>query len=147
FLWRCLLAHRPDRKYVMTSDKGLGMIIEGETPAGVPITSAKQRPGELQRLKVLDSFRALAIFCVMSYHYTVRWAAPHDPTPHLAPGAMFNGTALQYGWIGVEFFFAISGFVILMTLERCHSMADFFVRRVARLWPALFVAATLSMIF
>jgi peptidoglycan/LPS O-acetylase OafA/YrhL len=124
-----------------------GMIIEGETATGVPITSPKQQPGELQRLKVLDSFRALAIFFVMSYHYTVRWAAPHDPTRHLPPGEMFNGTVLQYGWIGVEFFFMISGFVILMTLERCHSVADFFVRRFARLWPALFVTATLSALF
>lgn len=116
----------------------------GKNAAGVVETSGGARGGEQHRLAVLDSYRAIAIFCVLSYHYTERWAPPHDPGQHLPAGRIFAGTVLQYGWIGVEFFFVISGFVILMTLERCNSAADFFIRRFARLWPAMLVAASLT---
>lgn len=46
--------------------------------------------------------------------------------------------------MGVELFFVISGFVILMTLERSCSLADFACRRFARLWPPLFLAASIT---
>lgn len=68
-----------------------------------------------------------------------------DPNAHFPAGALFNGfTPLKYGWLGVELFFVISGFVILMTLERSRNVGDFACRRFARLWPPLFVAATLT---
>lgn len=97
------------------------------------------------RISTLDGLRALAILLVLGFHYTVRWAAPRDPAVHLPDGAIFNGILpLEYGWFGVELFFVVSGFVILMTLERCSSVIDFVVRRFARIWPALVVAASLT---
>jgi len=48
--------------------------------------------------------------------------------------------------LGVLLFFLISGFVIMMTLERSYGILDFSVRRIARLWPAMLVCATLSTI-
>ena len=97
------------------------------------------------RIAILDGYRALAVMLVLFYHYTVRWTLPHDPANHLPSGGMFAGVTLfQYGWFGVELFFVISGFVILMTLERCKNIADFVVRRFARLWTPLFVAASLT---
>lgn len=44
------------------------------------------------------------------------------------------------GAMGVQFFFIISGFVIFMTLERCQHLVEFWVRRIARLYPAYIVA-------
>ena len=97
------------------------------------------------RIAALDGMRALAILMVLAFHYTVRWAPPHDPAGHFPQGAAFSGISmLDYGWMGVELFFVISGFVILMTLERCDSIVDFARRRVARLWPALIVGALVT---
>ncbi len=99
------------------------------------------------RVTILDGYRALAILAVLAFHYTIRWAPPYDPSAHFPAGRIFNGfVPFEYGWFGVEFFFVISGFVILMTLERCRNVGDFACRRFARLWPPLFVAATLTTI-
>jgi peptidoglycan/LPS O-acetylase OafA/YrhL len=60
---------------------------------------------------------------------------------------MFNGFGpLHYGWAGVELFFVISGFVIIMTLKRSRSVLEFALQRFARLWPAMFVSATITAI-
>jgi peptidoglycan/LPS O-acetylase OafA/YrhL len=99
------------------------------------------------RIAILDGYRALAILLVLFFHYTVRWSFPYDPANHFPPGAIFEGNLIaEYGGFGVEFFFVISGFVILMTLEKCKSILDFAMRRFARLWPSLIVAATLTTI-
>jgi len=46
--------------------------------------------------------------------------------------------------MGVQFFFIISGFVIFMTLERCRHLVEFWVRRIARLYPAYIVATLVT---
>ena len=50
---------------------------------------------------------------------------------------------LSSGWMGVELFFLISGFVIFMTIEKCAGVSDFMVRRWLRLFPAMLIATTL----
>ena len=105
-----------------------------------------EQPGASRnRIAVLDGYRALAILSVLAFHYTIRWAAPYDPRAHLPFGNIFNGfIPFEYGWLGVEFFFVIPGFVIFTTLERCLNIGDFVCRRFAPLWPALLAAATLT---
>src|SRR5262249_37168013 len=51
---------------------------------------------------------------------------------------------LGAGHFGVELFFIISGFVILMTIERKKTILDFGLSRVARLMPAFLVALLLA---
>ncbi len=107
--------------------------------------SDRSNPAAHGRIAILDGYRALAILCVLAFHYTLRWAPPLDPEEHLPEGVVFAPfTALQLGGAGVELFFVISGFVILMTLERCRTLGEFAVRRFARLWPALVAAAVLT---
>jgi len=70
----------------------------------------------------IDGLRAVSILLVVGYH------AP----PWLLPG----------GFVGVDVFFVISGFLItqiLLTQERAgrFSIADFYTRRVRRIFPAL----------
>jgi peptidoglycan/LPS O-acetylase OafA/YrhL len=101
--------------------------------------------GRVDRIAILDGYRALAIVAVMAFHYTIRWTAPHDVPAHIRAASLFVGfVPFEYGWMGVELFFVISGFVILMTLKRCSGPADFARRRFARLWPALIVGAALT---
>lgn len=76
----------------------------------------------------IQGLRALAVFLVVAYHAEL-------PIPG--------------GFIGVDVFFAISGFVITAMLLRDFqankhvSMAGFFSRRVKRLFPALAVMVTI----
>jgi peptidoglycan/LPS O-acetylase OafA/YrhL len=57
-------------------------------------------------------------------------------------GDRFSGFPLfSYGWLGVELFFLISGFVIFMTLENCTGVLDFIRRRWLRLFPAMLICS------
>ncbi len=49
----------------------------------------------------------------------------------------------SFGWIGVQIFFVISGFVIAMTAERA-SAASFLKSRVLRLAPGVWICATIG---
>ena len=90
------------------------------------------------RITFLDGLRGLAITCVLLFHAYTRW-------PSLVPyGATFAGfPPAASGWLGVELFFMISGFVILMTLEKCDGFIDFMLRRWLRLFPAMLLCTLL----
>ena len=97
------------------------------------------------RIQVLDGFRAVAILLVIGFHWFVRWAPPWSNTGTQPWGDVLADVwILQYGRSHACFFFILSGFVILLTLERCRSFPDFFRKRVARLWPTLVVCALLT---
>jgi len=98
------------------------------------------------RLAVLDGLRAVAILLVVGFHYGVRWAPPWTRDASWLPyGEMFTDVwILKYGRSHACFFFLLSGFVILLTLERCSGVADFWRKRLARLWPGLIVCASLT---
>ena len=107
--------------------------------------------GGAPRVAVLDGLRALAILAVMAFHYTMRWTPPQAREDLYPYHGAFNhlpilGPMLDYGWAGVELFFVVSGFVICMTLERSSGLWDFFRRRLARLWPAMLVCASITML-
>lgn len=85
------------------------------------------------RLDQLDGLRAVAALLVLGYHYTTRYDAT---LVHASPLPI----DLPFAHVGVELFFVISGFVILMTLERTRSPAEFAVSRLARLYPTYWLA-------
>jgi peptidoglycan/LPS O-acetylase OafA/YrhL len=85
------------------------------------------------RLEELDSLRGLAAISVLLFHFTFY----HD-VHHQFP------FQFRWGHYGVELFFVISGFVILMTLERSASVLEFLISRVARLYPAYWCAVLLT---
>jgi peptidoglycan/LPS O-acetylase OafA/YrhL len=105
-------------------------------PAGPP--PAPARP----RLRELDLLRFIAAGAVMLHHFAgVRSTvfAGRDAQkvyPELAPVAHF-------GYLGVELFFLISGFVILMSVWD-RTPGDFAVSRIVRIYPAYWFSVLLS---
>jgi peptidoglycan/LPS O-acetylase OafA/YrhL len=89
------------------------------------------------RLAELDALRGIAAVLVVLFHYTWQMRT-------VLPGARTPAYGLAWGHYGVELFFAISGFVIFMTLERTKTTADFLVSRFARLFPAYWVGVILT---
>ncbi|BAV04282.1 membrane protein [Filimonas lacunae] len=63
---------------------------------------------------------------------------------HLTTLGNHSSVIFNLGCTGVDLFFIISGFVILMTLERCKSWKDFLISRFARLYPAYWTAVTFT---
>lgn len=93
-----------------------------------------------ERLTEIDTLRGLAAFVVMAFHYTSKY----DEIYHFS-GAL--PIAVPWGYLGVNLFFVISGFVIFMTLERTRIPMDFVVSRVSRLFPAYWAAIFITYFF
>lgn len=85
------------------------------------------------RIQFLDSLRGISILFVIMFHAYARW-------PEIVPyGNKFSSFFIfKNGYLGVQLFFLISGFVILMTLERCSNYVEFLYKRWLRLFPAMF---------
>ena len=92
------------------------------------------------RFHELDLLRFLAAASVLVYHYTFRAHAEGHYSPVAFPGL---DRITRYGWLGVELFFIISGYVVLMSAYN-KSIRQFFISRVTRLYPAYWVACTLT---
>ncbi|MFB6512417.1 acyltransferase family protein [Streptomyces virginiae] len=92
------------------------------------------------RLAVLDGIRVLAALGVLFYHYFAlesAWGkAPAEVFPHAHRFAV-------YGWLGVEIFFLVSGFVICMSAWG-RSVGDFAMSRISRLFPAYWAAVAFT---
>ncbi|MEZ5843441.1 MAG: acyltransferase [Hyphomicrobiaceae bacterium] len=103
--------------------------------------AAQNRPGATAtRLAHIDGLRGVAILSVMLFHAYARW-------PDLMPfSSRYAVPPLTTGWVGVQLFFIISGFVIFMTLERSQTLAMFALQRFRRLFPAMLVATTVIVV-
>lgn len=92
------------------------LAVSSSTPAP-KTTATKYRPD-------IDGLRAIAVLAVLGYHAFPQWV----------PG----------GFVGVDVFFVISGYLITLVLmndlrRRTFSLAGFYGRRIRRIFPALVV--------
>jgi peptidoglycan/LPS O-acetylase OafA/YrhL len=90
-----------------------------------------------ERVTPLDALRFIAAASVMLYHYTYFYATDGDPT--LSPFERFS----RHGYLGVNVFFMISGFVILWSASG-RSAVLFARARVLRLFPEFWIAVLIS---
>ncbi|MBU3759648.1 MAG: acyltransferase [Candidatus Omnitrophica bacterium] len=91
---------------------------------------------QTKRVVFLDGLRGAAILLVVLFHAYARWPEVVRYGDKFAEFPIF-----RFGFLGVQLFFMISGFVILMTLERCSGFAQFLYRRWLRLFPAMMIVS------
>jgi peptidoglycan/LPS O-acetylase OafA/YrhL len=95
------------------------------------------------RFYELDLFRFLAALAVVCNHYLWRL---HAGDEHISAVSFPQAAEIaKYGLLGVELFFIISGYVVLMSAQG-KTVKQFFLSRVIRLYPAFWVACTLSFV-
>jgi peptidoglycan/LPS O-acetylase OafA/YrhL len=90
----------------------------------------------------------VAIFHLMFYSWAgASIGAPQSFEHFFAADVQFPNAApyTWFGWVGVEIFFVISGFVIANSASKC-SPKEFLFGRALRLYPAVWVGSTLSLI-
>ncbi len=89
-------------------------------------------PSQLKYRPDIDGLRAIAILSVLAFHVFPNW--------------------LKGGFVGVDIFFVISGYlisgIIFRNLDKgTFSFTEFYIRRIKRIFPALILVLTTSFIF
>jgi peptidoglycan/LPS O-acetylase OafA/YrhL len=80
-------------------------------------------------IKEIQSLRAVAIICVLIYH-------------------IYDDSVLKYGYIGVDIFFVISGYLITKLIEDKNHIKflEFIKRRILRIAPIYFLSIAIFLI-
>jgi peptidoglycan/LPS O-acetylase OafA/YrhL len=103
-------------------------LVENSEPA---VTQDAEPKAATHRRKDIDGLRGIAVLAVVGYHFFPEW--------------------IHAGYIGVDVFFVISGFVITALLMRdkrmtIQGLASFWGRRIRRLIPALITVLVVTAI-
>ena len=101
------------------------------TPSAPPLT---------RRVLEIDALRFVAALMVVAFHWAFRGGATGEYMSAVYPPLL---PAAQYGYLGVELFFMISGFVILMSAQG-RDVRAFAISRIVRLYPAFWACCTLT---
>jgi peptidoglycan/LPS O-acetylase OafA/YrhL len=88
----------------------------------------------------IETLRIFGAVSVLLYHYTFRGVLLNGTKVPLFP---IIGTFSRYGYLGVNLFFMISGFVILLSALN-KSPLNFAISRMDRLYPTYWVSVTLT---
>jgi peptidoglycan/LPS O-acetylase OafA/YrhL len=83
-----------------------------------------------RRIPQLDAVRGIAILVVVAHNISLRYPAMHA------------GQVFAQGWMGVDLFFVLSGFLITGILldakASTNYFKNFYARRILRIWPLYF---------
>ena len=82
-----------------------------------------------KEFKDIQSLRAVAVFLVLGYH--------------------LNSEYFKFGYLGVDIFFVISGFIIAHILSKDSNIniKQFYLKRILRIYPAMTIVIFTSIIF
>ena len=99
-------------------------------------------PSNASREGFLDALRFFAALSVVLYHYGFLGYAPGNlltlSFPELSPAA-------RYGYLGVQLFFMISGYVILWSING-RTASQFALHRFIRLYPTFWLCAAITLL-
>lgn len=104
--------------------------------------SMKSLAPPISRINGLDTLRACAILLVLMYHYMV--FVSHEPS---------FGFLSEIGWVGVDLFFVLSGYLIGNQIfaglksEQGFSLKTFYIRRALRTLPNFYVVLAIYFLF
>jgi peptidoglycan/LPS O-acetylase OafA/YrhL len=127
----------------------------GGTPQKVTDTSTigglPPKPANT-RFQSLDLWRGAACIMLVLYHatfyghYTFRMS---DASTWSWAGLPLH--LIRHCWVGVPIFFVISGYCIAASIDslrrRPHSLRDYFIRRVRRIYPPLWYMCAIAVLF
>ena len=123
-------------------------------PKVAAVAGSKRPAPSGDRIPVLDGIRGIAVLLVMTYHFWVvgiAGSAASSITSSSSGGTLpwehvYNNVA-GFGWIGVDLFFVLSGFLITGILcdsrESPHYFRIFYGRRTVRIFPLYYAALTI----
>ena len=107
-------------------------------PGSASVAPAEKRvPGP--RFRELDGLRGIAALAVVFSHF----GGTHNFHYRDDPPAFHD---FVWGGTGVQLFFMISGFVILMTARRASRPSDFVISRAARLYPPYWLSLAFAVV-
>jgi peptidoglycan/LPS O-acetylase OafA/YrhL len=99
-----------------------------------------------KHIKELDGLRGFAVLLVVALH-TFKRAAYFTKNPFL----LFVTGLSSVGWVGVDIFFALSGFLITSILLQARDKKDYFknfyVRRALRIFPLYYLGIAVILLF
>ncbi|MFL9886094.1 acyltransferase [Paraburkholderia agricolaris] len=114
--------------------------MEGEVSHSVPTTIVHAK-----RIKFLDGLRGVSILFVLIQHAFGPWSLMfHNPDfrSPFSDGVTYFPPIL-FSYLAVQLFFFVSGYVILITLDKCSGFWEFIYRRWIRLFPAMLICSLL----
>ena len=121
-------------------------ILSSPPAAHLPVPEGDVAPTR-RHLPALDGLRGLAILLVLGHNMTL----VDGPVSGVA--AKLVRYLFDWGWVGVQLFFVLSGFLITALLLQEHhdsggiGFRRFYVRRAIRLFPALLAMLAVYLVY
>lgn len=111
-------------------------------PVKQPVPVAVKPAG---RIAELDGLRGIAILLVISFHYL-----NNQLTHSVNKWGILLGKVTSFGWVGVDLFFVLSGFLIGSILIRNKGsntyFSSFYLRRLVRIIPNYYLLLVIFMV-
>jgi len=98
----------------------------------------------LSRINEVDLLRFIAAMMVVFFHYAFRGFMGVGDNQLTTMSYPILSSLAKYGFLGVNLFFMISGFVIILSASR-GNLQKFVSSRILRLYPAFWICCSLSL--
>ena len=98
-------------------------------------------PDNPARFGFIQRWRGIAVILVVYYHFSNR--VPPEYLDMAEPPTI----VFHFGKLGVLIFFVISGYLITKSLKSSRNLAEFYAKRISRIWPLFVLASAIIFVF